>query len=192
MNETMVSADLVCPGCHFRCKLAHYQCGRGKEFFGMVAAGGELPERHGPLLTPSEREAAPGGLPPLNDRVMHGLNIAAARLRKRPAEPAERKILASLARGGSFMSLGILAKRAGLEREDLEAALAALQNDCLVVMDDEERTGRVARLTDAGAAQASTWKAERDAETAELLCALTDEEKETLAALLHKMLKIGR
>ena len=77
MNEPLsVPDDLVCPACHFGCRLVKYQCGRGREFFELAAAGEEIPERRGPMMTPSERAALGGdGRPPLNNRVMHGLNI---------------------------------------------------------------------------------------------------------------------
>ena len=191
MTEATVPVDILCPGCHFQCKLVKYQCGRGKEFYDLAAAGGEVPERRGPMMTPSERTSRPDGLPPLNDRVMHGLNITAHRLRSSHTETAVQKVVMGLARGGSFMAQGILAKRSMLSREELDEVLEASQDAGFVVMEDEPHAGRIARLTDTGAEQAATWKAERDEHTAELLSTLSDEEKETLDKLLRKMNRMG-
>ena len=187
-QSNRISNDIVCPGCHFGCKLVKYQCGRGKEFYDIAVQGGELPERRGPVLTPSERAALPDGKPPLNDRVMHALNITANRLRDRHAEAAERKVLISLVRSNSFMSTGLLGKRAMLSREELELVLSGLRQAELVEFANEENVGEVVRITEAGREQAAIWKAERDEKTAEFLSGLSDDEKETLAVLVRKML----
>lgn len=55
-------------------------------------------------------------------------------------------------------------------------------------VEEDDRIGRIARLTDAGKAQAAMWKADRDEQTAAFLSALTEEEKETLVALVRKLL----
>jgi len=187
-QSNQISNDIVCPGCHVGCKLVKYQCGRGKEFYDIAAQGGELPERRGPVLTPSERAALPDGKPPLNDRVMHALNIAANRLRDRHTEAAERKVLISLVRANSFMSAGLLGKRAMLSREELDLVLYGLRQAELVKFENEENVGEVVRITEAGREQAAIWKAERDEKTAEFLSRLSDDEKEALAALIRKML----
>ena len=187
-QSAQISNDIVCPGCHFGCKLAKYQCGRGKEFYDIAAEGGEVPERRGPMMTPSERAATPDGKPPLNDRVMHALNITANRLRDRHAEAGERKVLITLVRTGSFMSVGLLGKRAMLSREELDLVLYGLQQAGMVKLEAEEHAGEVARITQSGLDQAATWKAERDDKTAEFLSALSDDEKEALVALVRKML----
>ena len=67
-GSTSAIEGVKCPGCHFECMLEKYQCGRGKEFYDLAAAGGEVPVRRGPMMTPSERAARPDGKPPLNDR----------------------------------------------------------------------------------------------------------------------------
>ena len=178
----------VCPGCHFGCLLAKYQCGRGKEFYDLAAEGGEVPVRRGPMMTPSERAANPDGKPPLNDRVMHGFNILSNRLQDRHVEAGERKVVLSLVRAGGFMSLPILAKRMLLTPDELDNALEDAQQEGLAAVEEDDRIGRIARLTDAGKAQAAMWKAERDEQTAEFLSALSEEEKETLVAHVRKLL----
>ena len=188
MSAAVVSDEIKCPGCHFECKLVKYQCGRGKEFFDLAAAGEEVPVRRGPMMTPSERAALPDGLPPLNDRVMHGFNILTHRLQDRHVELGERQVTTALSRLGSFMSVALLSKRMRMSPEELDVGLADAQRNGLVVIEDDERIGRIARLTEVGAKQATAWKAERDEETAEFLSDLTEDEKETLVALVRKLL----
>ena len=189
MAETVaVSGDAVCPGCHFRCKLVKYQCGRGKEFFEMAATGEQLPERRGPVLTPSERASMGGaGKPPVNGRVMHGLNVMGNVIKRELAEDPQRKVVQSLARGGSFMSLPILANRTHLAKEELRTVIDELVQAGLVVEEREEHAGLVARLTDKGAGRAVAWRSEHDERVAEFLSPLTDEEKEQLATMLRKL-----
>ena len=190
MSETtVVDQNLICPACHFGCKLAKYQCGRGKEFFDLVADGEPLPERRGPMLTPSERAAlGSDGRPPLNDRVMHAFTIITNVIQKRHADAGARKVVLTLARTGSFMSLTLLPKRMTLSREEADTFLEEAQQADLVAVENDNRDVRIARLTDAGSEQAALWQAERDAETAEFLSPLSDEEKETLEALVRKLL----
>ena len=188
MPGEVVSSEIKCPGCHFECKLVKYQCGRGKEFYDLAAAGGEVPVRRGPMMTPSERAARPDGLPPLNDRVMHGLNILSNSLKDRHVEVGERAVVLALSRLGMFMSQALLAKRMLLSAEELEDYLIEAEQNGLVVAEIEDHAGSIVRLTDAGIEQASAWKAERDADTAEFLSNLSDEEKETLSALVRKLL----
>jgi len=190
-ESTSVSEDIRCPGCHFECMLVKYQCGRGKEFYDIAAAGGEVPVRRGPMMTPSERAANPDGKPPLNNRVMHALNIMASRLRDRHVEAGERKIVVGLVRAGSFMSMPFLAKRSQMSIEELEAELEKACASGFVCIEDDEHAGRIARLTDAGAEQAAQWEMERNEQTAAFLSALSDEEKETLVLLIRKLLGLG-
>ena len=183
-----LSSEIVCPGCHFGCKLAKYQCGRGKEFFDIAAASGELPERRGPMMTPSEKAARPDGKPPVNDRVMHGLNIVANRLRERHEQADIRAAVLGTARAGASITPGILAKRLNLATAELAPIVENAKTEGLVVLEDDDRGIRMVRLTESGAEQARVWKTERDLRNAEFLSALSDEEKETLALLLRKTL----
>ena len=89
------------------------------------------------------------------------------------------------------MSLPFLAKRMQASSDELDAMLAEACAEGLVRIDADEHAGRIARLTDAGTEQAAAWKAERDEQTAELLARLSDEEKETLASLIRKLLGMG-
>lgn len=184
-----VSENLVCPGCHFGCKLVKYQCGRGKEFFDLAASGGELPTRHGrPVATPSERAARLDGMPPLDDRVMFCLMVLANRLQQHHQETGEQKMAFALSRAGSFMTLPILAKRTMLSPSEFDDALEAAKRAGLVEVEVAEEGDGIARLTETGKEQVAAWKAERDARTAEFLVALDDGEKETLERLLRKTL----
>ena len=189
--EATVSNEIKCPGCHFECTLVKYQCGRGKEFYDIAVAGGEVPIRRGPMMSPSERAANPDGKPPLNDRVMHSLNITANRLQGRHEEAGERAVAFALARAGSFMSLPLLAKRMLLSIDEVEGMLEDAQSSGLVTLKNEEGRGRMAYLTDAGKELADQVKAERDKNTSEFLSELSEEEKETLVALMRKMLGLG-
>ena len=130
--------------------------------------------------------------PPLNDRVMHGFNIVTNRLKDRHAEVGSKAAVLALHRLGSFMSLPLLAKRMLLSADELDGYLEEAVQEGLVAIEDEEHAGHIARLTDAGEKQAAVWKAERDADTAEFLSALSDEEKETLEYLIHKMLGLRK
>ena len=189
MSEAVVVSDkITCPGCHFECKLVKYQCGRGKEFYDLAIAGEEVPERRGPMMTPSEKAASPDGEPPLDNRVMHTCNILSNRLKERHVDVGEDAVVFGLARAGSFMSLPFLAKRTLLSVDELDKCLEEAKQRGLVVVEVEEHAGRIARLTDAGAEQAAIVKAERDKETAEFLSNLTEEEKETLVVLIRKLL----
>ena len=191
IETVSVSESIRCPGCHFECMLAKYQCGRGKEFYDIAAAGGEVPVRRGPMMTPSERAACPDGKPPLDGRVMHALFITAGRLQSlRPAEGG-CDVVSALARTGSFMSVPMLAKRMRVAADDLEQALGEACEAGLVNVEADGRFSRVASLTDAGMRQAAQRRAEDDERTAAFLSALSDEEKETLAALLRKLLDVG-
>lgn len=188
MSEAVVSNEIKCPGCHFECALVNYQCGRGKEFYDLAAAGGEVPPRRVPMMTPSELAASPDGKPPLDDRVMHVLNVMANRLRDRHIEAGDCKVVLTIARAGSFMSLPIMAKRMLLSLDESESALDDAKASGYVVVEVEEGRGHMAYLTDAGKEQAAVWKAERDESTAEFLSALSKEEKEALEALIRKLL----
>lgn len=191
VESASATGDIRCPGCHFECKLKNYQCGRGKEFFDLAAAGGEVPVRRGPVMTPSERAANPDGKPPLNDRVMHGLNITALRLRQRHEESGMRKVALSLARAGSFMSLPFLAKRMLLSANEADAALYEAEQAGFATVELGDGGVRFAYLTDAGKQQAVIWKGERDRQTAVFLANLDDDEKAVLEHLLRKMLGMG-
>ncbi len=187
-EQVPVSEDISCPGCHFECKLVKYQCGRGKEFFDLAASGGEVPIRRGPMLSPSEVAAGKPPVPPVNDRIMHGFTIVANKMQDRHAESKSEKIVTALVRQGSFMSLPLLAKRSLLSRDELDAGLEEAREAGYASVEVDERVGRVARLTDAGKKQADAFKEARDAGTAELLSGLSEDEKETLAALIRKVL----
>ena len=189
MEEQVVSKEITCPGCHFECVLVEYQCGRGKEFYDIAAAGGEVPIRRGPMMTPSEKAARPEGKPPVNHRVMHMLNVAANRLQDRHVEAGDRKVVLTLDRAKSFMSVPIMAKRMLVSPEETEKALEEAKAAGYVTVADEER-GRMAYLTDAGKQQAAAWNAEHEARTAEFLSALSEDEKETLDELMRKLLGI--
>ncbi len=190
--DAKVADDVKCPGCHFECRLARYQCGRGLEFFEMAVAGEEVPIRRGPMMTPSERAACGGdGKPPLNDRVMHGFNILANRLQKRHVEAGARKVVSTLSRTGQFMSLPFLAKRMLMDIDETDEALDEARRAGYIVIETDFHAGRIARLTDAGREQAAAWKQERDDSTAVFLLPLSDEEKETLETLVRKLLVMG-
>lgn len=188
-DDAVVFEGLTCPACHFGCKLAKYQCGRGKEFYDIVAAGGELPERHGPMLTPSEKAAfGEDGRPPLNHRVMHALSIMANVLQRRHEEAGAKKLVSCLARAGSFCTLPMLSKRMHVAGDEFDEALAVSQREGLVVVEDDERGIRIARITAAGSQQAAAWQAEHDASTADFLSPLSEEEKDELERLLRKLI----
>ena len=89
------------------------------------------------------------------------------------------------------MSVPMLAKRMRVAADDLEQALVEACEAGLVNVEADGRFSRVASLTDAGMRQAAQRRAEDDERTAAFLSALSDEEKETLAALLRKLLDVG-
>lgn len=190
-NPAPALQDILCPGCHFECKLANYQCGRGKEFFDLAIVGGEVPVRCGPTRTPSEIAAGTGGRPPLNDCVMHWLNVTANRMQDRHEEAGMRKVVLTLDRAGSLMSLPILAKRMLLSLDQADAGLIAAEQAGYVTVGPEDGRGRFAYLTDAGKQQAVVWKDERDASTAAFVSNLSEDEKATLEQLLRKLLGVG-
>ena len=188
-DHATMPEELTCPACHFGCKLANYQCGRGKEFYDIVAAGGELPERRGPMLTPSEQAAfGEGGRPPLNHRVMHALNIMANVLQRRHEEAGVKKMTLGLARAGSFCTLPMLAKRMNMTGDAFDETLAKAKREGFVTVEDDERGFRIARITTAGSQRAAAWQTERDAHTADFLSPLSEEEKEELERLLRKLI----
>ena len=191
-SQDTVSDALKCPGCHFQCKLVKYQCGRGKGFYDLVADGGELPERRGPMAAPGDRSAGPAKMPPLNDRVVFGFGILSHAMQKRCFETGEQKLVFALMRQGLFMTPPILAKRVMLSAEELDEEVEAAKRRGLVDVEVDERIGRVVCLTEAGQEQAAIWKAERDEQTAEFLSPLSDEEKETMDMLVRKLLGMTR
>lgn len=200
MSEQTVAQ---CPGCHFGCNLDAYQCGRGKEFYELAASGQPVPERRWPMFTPSEKAEGRTGKPPLNERVMRGLNMVSFALRRRHEEAGEKKIVAALVRGGKFMSLPILSKRTHIPREELSTLIEDASTAPFVTIDIEEiaplgqredgdanpRKIKVARLTEEGAAQARVWDEEREVATEEFLAPLSNEEREQLDSLLLKLMK---
>lgn len=140
------------------------------------------------MLTPSERAAAGGdGRPPLNDRVMHAFNATVNKFQKRYAEAGVCKLVMTLSRAGSFMSLPLLAKRTLMPADQVDTALEEAQQGGFITVEVEEHAGRIACLTNDGAIQAALWKSERDASTTEFLSPLSNEEKETLVALMRKL-----
>ena len=117
MSENVLSANApACTGCHFGCTLDAYRCGRGKAFYELWQAGGEVPERRGP----GRLGGSPGGdhRPPSDTRVMHALTIMTKVLHERHAEAPESKLLASIERQGGFFALDKLAERAVLTSEE--------------------------------------------------------------------------
>ena len=186
-ESAVVSTDITCPGCHFECRLVKYQCGRGKEFFDLAAAGGEVPERRGPMLTPSEAAASSRAKPSLDERVVYALSIAGHIIQKREEEAAAIKAVEAVDRAMSFMSVPILAKRTMLLREELDAALDEAHAAGWLVVEEDERIGKVARLTDAGKEQAAVWKKARAKRAAEFTAPLSNEEKETLESLVRRL-----
>ena len=188
IEEVAVSGKVTCPACHFRCQLVKYQCGRGKEFYDLAAAGEEIPERRGPMPTPSERATCPDGKPPVNDRVIHAANILSNRLNDLKLETGDRKVVLALGRAGSFMTLPILAHRMMLSADELDPYLEEAQQNGFVALETDERGYRIACLTDSGLEQAAVWKAERDEENSAFLSELSEEEKEELVVLIRKLL----
>ena len=119
---------------------------------------------------------------------MYVLMALSSYLQQHQQEAVEHKLLFTLSRAGSFMSLPILAKRTMLSVDELDASLEAAKQAGHVEIKAEEGIGRVALLTETGKEQAAAWKAERDAQTAEFLAMLDEEEKETLERLFRKLL----
>ena len=190
MGDVMsIPLNIKCPACHFECTLANYQCGRGREFYDLALEGEEIPRRRGPMLTPSEQAArGADGRPPLNNRVMHAFNILANRLQKRHVEAGERKVVLTLSKMGSFMSVPFLAKRMLVSTEELDTSLEKAIQLGFVSIEPDERGVRMAHLTDAGKEKASQVQASQDENTAEFLSPLTDDEKETLEQIMRKLL----
>lgn len=188
-KRAIVSSDVVCPGCHFRCKLAKYQCGRGQGFYELVAAGEELPERRGHAATGERADEKGNGRFPSNARVMHSLNILSNRVRDCRAETGERKLVLMLSHLGLFVSASFMPRRMSMSVEEFNEVFAAAYEHGLVEESVDERACRVVRLTDAGIRQAAVWSAEREARTAEFLSPLSDEEKETLEMLARKLIR---
>lgn len=155
----------------------------------MASAGEEVPVRRGPMLTPSERAKAGGdGRPPLNDRVMHAFTVMANVMQRRHAEAGSRKVISGLARVGGFMSIALLSKRMLLPTEEAEIVIDVASEAGLVVIEEDEHAGKIARLTQTGYEKAAEIKRNRDASTAEFLSPLSEEEKETLETLVRKLL----
>ena len=188
-KRVVVSSDVVCPGCHFRCKLAKYQCGRGQGFYELVAAGEELPERHGFAAATGERAGEKdSGRFPSNARVMHSLNILSNRVRDCRAETGERKLVLMLLHLGLFVSASFMPRRMSMSTEEFNRVLATALERGLVEEVTDERHVRIVRLTEAGKQQAAIWSVERDARTTEFLSPLSDEEKKTLEGLVRKLI----
>ena len=187
-KKVVVSSDVACPGCHFRCKLAKYQCGRGQGFYELVAAGEELPERRGHAATGERADEKGNGRFPSNARVMHSLNILSNRVRDCRAETGERKLVLMLLHLGLFVSASFMPRRMSMSAEEFNRVLATALERGLVEEVTDERRVRIVRLTEAGKRQAAIWSVERDARTAEFLSPLSDEEKETLEGLVRKLI----
>lgn len=191
MEESTVDlAGIACPGCHFECKLTAYQCARGKEFYDLGMSGQPVPERRWPMFTPSELAAGRDKRPPLNDRVMHGLNIVSMTLQKRHEQAGAQKVALALGHSGGFMAIGILAKRTRIPRPELDDILEDARQAGLITLHDEPHAKRVATLTEKGMAQVGEWREEQARNTADFLSPLSEEEKGQLEQLVHKLTRM--
>ncbi len=189
MTLTCDLSSALCPGCHFRCKLARYQCGRGKRLYDIVAAGGELPSRQGPtrILSSDASTDAAAGAALLNSRVLHGLSGVVKLVQGLHDSSDDRNPVLLLARSESFMCLPLLARRMQVKVSEIDAALDQAVQAGLIAVELDERVGNIACLTAAGAVEAAQLKAQRDARNEAFLSALSADEKETLVFLLRKL-----
>ena len=202
------SAAPTCPGCHFGCLLDAYQCARGKMFHERWMAGEEIPERRAPWKAqgaegngqgPGPRRGpggsggpgGPGGrrgafAPEM--RLMHMLNIIGIAMADHRETRPERNVIDGLARQSGCATERIVQDRSRLGEEDFALALAKLRDDGLVTDVDDEIAGPMLQISEAGEAQASAWREERELADKAFCDALSDEEKEELAGLLQKLL----
>lgn len=184
MTETIgTNVAPNCPGCHFGCPLDAYRCGRGKGFHQLWVDGKPIPKRGEP------GEGGVGQAPPLDSRVMHGLNIMANILKDRHTESAERKALMAIGRQGGFFAADMLGKRTLLDAERLDEATGYLEGAGFVERDEDEIAGAVFRITSSGRDQLVAWNAEREEATAEFLAPLDDDEKAQLVSMLSRIIK---
>lgn len=179
MNEMTAPS---CPGCHFRCQLDRYQCGRGARFFAQWQETGEVPQRHGHPGPPPGKEPSP------DQRLMFELNIVAHAMQMQREQQAETELLASLAAHEGSSTGHVLEKRARLQPGTFGAAIGQLEHDGLVERCDLGQFHDAFCITDAGKARLSELEAARTAANEEFLSPLSAEERDQLAALLGKLL----
>lgn len=178
----------VCPGCHFRCAIERYQCGRGEKLHAQWAETGELPERRGPGAGANKERLSI----PQNDRIMHMLHIVGIALNDLAAENGdnepEQRVLGCLMRHERAASAAIIEGRTHLA--DLDDLLTAAQSQGLVA---QRTCGDVVlyELSDSGFERARSQESQRKAAEAEFLSVLSDEEKDQLLSAIMKVLEPG-
>ena len=195
MNATMQEAP-QCPGCHFGCSLARYQCARGKNLRAKWLAGEVIPERRAPWehakRNDEPRKAGKGaGMPPMPAymKAMRMLNIASFALADHRENQPEKMVVDAIARQEGCATLPIIKGRMGKDAADPSSSLEKLVQDGLVEVQEDEIAGTMYALTELGRSQGETWRNERMAADAAFVDALSEEEQEQLAALIAKLLQ---
>lgn len=196
-----------CPGCHIGCSLAKPQCGRGLKFMDMLERGEEIPVRRMPGGPGGPGHGGHGGpehggkgeRPAPNPRMRDNhLTMLLTKIMPHvladasdPESDDQASILAWIERQEGKLSKAIMPERARVDKEALDANLSTLLDAGLV--ETVELNGTVFyTATESGKAQAQEREDAKQAATAKALESLSDDEREMLVQLCHKIMEANR
>lgn len=178
MSENL--ENKICPGCGRHCDLSAPRCGRGRTY----AETGVLPEHR-----PEEGEHHHHRERSADERLMGSLRDLGHRMRfMHEGKGGQMRILVILKEAGG-MTQRALTEQLGIQPGSASEVLAKLENAGLITRTPNEADRRTAdlALTEAGKAAVEQAAGERQKRHAEMFAGLSEEEKQTLLALLEKV-----
>lgn len=186
---THASAVAVCPGCHFHCRLDHYQCGLGayrweqaQKAEGETGAPATRPAAAKPAAAKHHANAS------ADVRIEHLLTVLPHKLRVAAGERVEDKLLCAVMRRRGLAAPSIMAKLLYTSPAGLQPSIDALENaGYLKIVDVDGRPGFM-QLTAEGMAEGKRRAARHVAAYRDLLSCLSAEEQAELVVLLGKLM----
>lgn len=196
-----MTENVQCPGCHIGCSLARPQCGRGLGFAEKLARGEELPARRVPG-GPKGGPGGPGGKGgrPRPSGPMRDSHLVMLLTKIMPNVLGDIEglqgsdgdnILAWLKRQEGKMTKAIMPERARANKETLDATLATLGEAGLVEVQSVNGVEFYA-ITAAGEERVEAQEQAQKTAVAQALEPLSDEERQTIVELCHKILEANR
>lgn len=189
---THASAVAVCPGCHFHCRLDHYQCGLGAYRWEQAQKESEDTQvaADTSVAKPAAKPAAAKhhANASADVRIEHLLTVLPHKLRVAAGERVEDKLLCAVMRRRGLAAPSIMAKLLYTNPAGLQPSIKALENaGYLTIVDVEGRPGFM-QLTDEGMAEGKRCAARHAATYRDLLSCLSAEEQDELVILLGKLM----
>lgn len=198
---------VLCPGCHFGCKLECWQCARGREFLGKWQAGETLPQRGpggpgGPAAAGHPGPHGGSGHPdgrgsgrPRHPEQMDELQKLEFLFRVLPKAmqhangqtPADT-VLEGIARHEGYMSAALARQGSELGKLEFDAVIEELEATGTVRLGAEDGQKFIEITEQGAAAHAQRMRKLRQANK-EFFSALPEDELSQLAGLLDKLLR---